>query len=34
MRRPIVKELLVVAGVVAIWFTLNRWILPKFGVKT
>ena len=34
MRRAPVKELLIVAGVIAVWFTLNRWILPRFGVKT
>lgn len=27
-------ELLLLLGVVAVWFILNRWILPRFGVQT
>jgi len=27
-------DLLLWAGVVAAWIALNRWILPKLGVKT
>lgn len=34
MKRVVMRELLVVAGVVVVWFVLSRWILPKFGVKT
>jgi len=26
--------LLVFAGVFGAWFALNRWVLPRFGVKT
>jgi hypothetical protein len=28
------KSILLVAGFVALWFVLNRWVLPKFGVPT
>jgi hypothetical protein len=28
------KSLLVLAGIVAAWYILNRWILPRFGVET
>jgi hypothetical protein len=28
------KEILIVLVVVAGWFVLMRWVLPKFGVKT
>lgn len=28
------KELLLPLGVLVIWFVLNAWVLPKFGVKT
>ena len=27
-------ELLIPAGFIAVWLTLQIWILPKFGVKT
>ena len=27
-------ELLIVAGFVALWFVLQMWVLPKFGVRT
>lgn len=27
-------ELLVLVGAVAVWVILNRWILPKFGIRT
>jgi hypothetical protein len=27
-------ELLLLLGVVAVWFILNRWVLPRFGVQT
>ncbi len=26
--------ILILLGVVAIWFVLNRWILPRLGVPT
>jgi len=29
-----VREILIVVAVVAAWFVLNRWVLPRFGVKT
>ncbi len=29
-----VKELLFVLGFVVVWFVLNRWVLPRFGVAT
>jgi hypothetical protein len=28
------KQLLFVVAVVALWFVLNRWVLPRFGVAT
>jgi len=28
------KTLLILVGVVAVWYILNRWILPRFGVET
>jgi hypothetical protein len=28
------KDLLVICAIVAIWFVLNRFILPKLGVQT
>jgi hypothetical protein len=24
----------IIVAVVAAWFILNRWVLPKFGIKT
>jgi hypothetical protein len=28
------KELLMIVGVVVVWFLLQGYILPKFGIKT
>jgi hypothetical protein len=28
------KDLLLMLGFVAIWFALNRWLLPSMGVRT
>lgn len=28
------REALILIGFVAIWFVLNRWVLPRFGVPT
>ena len=28
------KSLLLLIGVIAAWYILNRWILPRFGVQT
>lgn len=28
------KSLLLMLGVIAAWYILNRWILPRFGVQT
>ena len=28
------KELLLVVAIIAGWFVLNTWILPRFGVST
>ena len=28
------NDLLFVVGLVAVWYALNRWILPKLGVQT
>ncbi|KKL07838.1 hypothetical protein LCGC14_2581990 [marine sediment metagenome] len=24
----------IVVGIVALWFVMNRWVLPRFGVNT
>jgi hypothetical protein len=26
--------LLILFGAVAVWYILNRWVLPRFGVQT
>ncbi len=28
------KEGLLLAGFIVVWFVLNRWVLPRFGVGT
>jgi hypothetical protein len=28
------SELLLVVGFIAVWYALNRWILPRFGIAT
>lgn len=28
------KELLTLIAILAGWFVLNAWVLPKFGIKT
>ena len=28
------KTLLLLVGIVAVWYILNRWVLPRFGVQT
>ena len=28
------KELLFPIGILVVWFVLNAWVLPRFGVKT
>ena len=28
------KSIFILIGIVAGWFILNRWILPRFGVET
>lgn len=28
------KSLLILVGIFAAWYILNRWILPRFGVQT
>ncbi len=28
------KDLLMIGGVVAVWYVVNRYILPKMGVQT
>jgi hypothetical protein len=27
-------EWTLILGIVAVWFVLNRWILPRFGIQT
>ncbi len=33
-KGTVMRELLLPLGVLVIWFVLNAWVLPKFGVKT
>jgi hypothetical protein len=28
------KEVLVLAGLLLVWFVVNRWVLPRLGVPT
>lgn len=28
------KSLLMLVGFLAVWYILNRWVLPRFGVQT
>jgi hypothetical protein len=28
------RQLLLMAAIVVLWFVLNRWVLPRFGVGT
>ena len=28
------KSIFILIGIVAAWYILNRWILPRFGVNT
>jgi len=28
------SELFILLGIVAAWYVLNRWVLPRFGVQT
>ena len=28
------KELLLLLGILVVWFVLNAWVLPKFGIST
>ena len=28
------KSIFILIGIVAVWYILNRWILPRFGVET
>ena len=30
----IMKDLLLVVGILIVWFALNAWVLPRFGVQT
>ncbi len=34
MQYGVAREVLVLAVILAAWFVLNRWILPRFGVQT
>jgi len=27
-------DLLLIVGVIVLWYVLNKWILPKFGIQT
>ncbi len=33
-EKTAMKEILVLVGFLVIWFVLNAWVLPRFGVKT
>ena len=28
------SDILIIVGLVAVWFALQRWILPRLGVET
>ena len=28
------ETLLLLAGVVTVWYVINRWVLPRFGMQT
>jgi len=28
------KDILIIFGIVIVWYVANRWILPKMGVQT
>ena len=28
------EDILIILGVLAVWFVLNKWILPMLGVRT
>ncbi len=28
------ETLLLLLGIVAVWYILNRWVLPRFGIQT
>jgi hypothetical protein len=34
MRSKAMREWLLPLGVLALWFVLNRWVLPRMGVPT
>ncbi len=35
MRKgKVMKELLLPLGILVVWFVLNAWVLPRFGVNT
>lgn len=29
-----IMEILVLLGILVVWFVLQAWVLPRFGVKT
>jgi len=29
-----IMELLIPVGIIIVWFVLQAWVLPRFGVKT
>ncbi len=33
-KGTVMKELLYPLGILLVWFVLNAWVLPRFGVKT
>jgi hypothetical protein len=28
------EDILIILAVLAVWFVLNKWILPRFGIRT
>jgi hypothetical protein len=34
MEGEFMETLLLLIGFVAIWYLINRWVLPRFGVQT
>jgi len=33
-EKEMIWNMLLLAGAVAAWVILNRWVLPKFGIRT
>ena len=34
MKASVMKDFFLPVGILIVWFVLNAWVLPRFGVKT